>query len=60
MEMSYLARRTALTNITSEETRVARRAELELEYQRRKGEVALALEALPDLACLMLARVTAT
>ena len=60
VEMSYLARRTALTNITSEETRVARRAELESEYQRRKGEVALALEALPDLACLMLARVTAT
>ena len=60
VEMSYLARRTALANIASEEMRAARHAELEVEYQRRKGEIALALEALPDLGCLLLARVTAT
>jgi len=60
VEMSYLARRTALANVASEEMRSARRAELESEYQRRKGEIAVALEALPDLGCLLLARVTAT
>jgi len=60
VEMSYLARRTALANVASEEMRSSRRAELESEYQRRKGEIAVALEALPDLGCLLLARVTAT
>jgi superfamily II DNA or RNA helicase len=60
VEMSYLARRTALANIVSEEMRTTRRAELEAEYQGRKADVALALEALPDLVCLFLARVTAS
>ena len=59
VEMSYLARRTALANIDSEEMRSTRRAELEAEYVRRKGELALALEALPELTCLFLARLSA-
>ena len=60
LEMSYLARRTALISITSEDTRALRRKELETEYQQRKSEVAHAHDAIPELDCLFLAHVVAT
>lgn len=59
LELSYLARRSALTRIEQEPAREARRQELQREYQQRRAETALTAEALPDLVCLFLARVTA-
>lgn len=57
LDMSYLARRTALANIGLDNVREARRRELEREYQDRRTEIAGAAEALPELDCLLLARV---
>jgi hypothetical protein len=59
LSLSYLARRSALLNIQAEEVRLARRKDLEEEFQRRKAEIALASDALPELECLFLARVHA-
>ncbi len=59
LEMSYLARRTSLSSIGLDNVREARRRELQKEYAERKAEIALVAEALPDLQCLFLARVTA-
>jgi superfamily II DNA or RNA helicase len=59
LELSYLARRTMLARIGLETVREARRRELKAEYEQRKAEIALVAEALPDLQCLFLARVTA-
>ena len=59
LELSYLARRSALARIEQESTREARRLELQREYQQRRAETTLTAEALPDLVCLFLARVTA-
>lgn len=59
LELSYLARRSALARIELESAREARRQELQREYQQRRAETALTAEALPELLCLFLARVTA-
>jgi hypothetical protein len=59
LETSYLARRTSLARIGLETVREARRRELEAEYQRRKAEIDLVTQALPDMTCLFLARVAA-
>jgi superfamily II DNA or RNA helicase len=59
LELSYLARRTSLAQIGLDTVREARRRELEAEYQKRKSEINLVAEALPDMICLFLARVTA-
>ena len=59
LELSYLARRTMLARIGLEAVREARRRELMAEYEQRKAEIAFVAEALPDLQCLILARVTA-
>jgi len=58
LEMSYLARRTALSNIGLENVREARRRDLEREYQERRLEIVGAAEALPELDCLFLAKVS--
>lgn len=60
LEMSYLARRTALGNIGLDNVRESRRRELEKEYQDRRAEISGAAEALPELDCLFLARVEAS
>lgn len=59
LEMSYLARRTSLARIGLETVREARRRELDAEYQKRKAEINLVTQALPDMTCLFLARVVA-
>jgi superfamily II DNA or RNA helicase len=59
LEMSYLARRSALSRIGLETVREARRRELEAEYRTRKAEMDMATQALPELNCLFLARVSA-
>ena len=59
LDVSYLARRGALSKIGLPAVREARRRELEDEYNRKKGEFTLAAEALPDLDCLFLARISA-
>jgi SNF2 family DNA or RNA helicase len=60
LDMSYLARRSALANIGLDNVRESRRRELEKEYQERRAEISGAAEALPELDCLFLARVQAT
>ena len=60
LDLSYLARRSALASIEMEAVREARRRELDAEYEQRKAEIALATESLPDLVCLFLARITAS
>lgn len=60
LDLSYLARRSALASIELEAVREARRRELDAEFEQRKGEIAFATEALPDLVCLFLARVVAS
>jgi len=60
LDMSYLARRTALGNIGLDNVRESRRRELEKEYQDRRAEISGAAEALPELDCLFLARVEAS
>jgi hypothetical protein len=57
--MSYLARRTSLARIGLDAVREARRRELQAEYTERKNEIGMVAEALPELNCLFLARVTA-
>lgn len=59
LDVSYLARRGALSKIGLPAVREARRRELEAEYERKKGDFTLAAEALPDLDCLFLARISA-
>jgi superfamily II DNA or RNA helicase len=59
LELSYLARRTSLARIGLDAVRESRRRELEIEYRTRKAEINLVAEALPELACLFLARVVA-
>ena len=58
LDVSYLARRTALARIGIDNIREARRRELEAEYQRNKAQIEMATRALPDLQCLFLARVS--
>ncbi len=58
LKISYLARRTALVHIGIDNIREARRRELEAEYQRNKAQLELAAHTLPDLQCLLLARVS--
>ncbi len=59
LELSYLARRTSLARIGLDTVRESRRRELETEYRTRKAEINLVAEALPELTCLFLARITA-
>ncbi|WP_309710693.1 helicase-related protein [Armatimonas sp.] len=59
LDMSYLARRTSLARIELETVREARRRDLETEYQKRKAEINLVTQALPDMTCLFLTRVMA-
>jgi superfamily II DNA or RNA helicase len=58
LDLGYLARKSALGRIGLDTVREARRRELEEEYRRRRAEIATAAEALPDLQCLFLARMT--
>ena len=58
LDVSYLARRTALARIGIDNIREARRRELESEYQRNKAQIEMATHALPDLQCLFLAKVS--
>lgn len=60
LDLSHLARRAALAGIDLETVREARRSELNDEYEKCKAEIALATIALPDLTCLLLARVVAS
>ena len=59
LQTSYLHRRTMLARIGLEAVRDSRRRELNAEYEQRKLEIGMVAEALPDLQCLFLARVTA-
>lgn len=58
LDVSYLARRTALARIGIDNIREARRRELEAEYQRNKAQIEMATRALPDLQCLFMARMS--
>jgi superfamily II DNA or RNA helicase len=60
LDMSYLARRTALANIGLDTVREARRRDLEREYRERRADIAGAAESLPELDCLFLAKVAAS
>lgn len=59
LDVSYLARRSALSKIGLPTVREARRRELEAEYEQKKEVYAVAAETLPDLDCLFLARISA-
>ena len=59
LEMSYLARKSAISNIGLQNVRESRRNDLEREYNERKQEIVGAAEALPEMECLFLARVDA-
>ena len=60
LDMSYLARRSALSSIGLDTVREARRKELEAEYKLKRTEISGAAEALPELNCLLLARISAS
>ena len=60
IDLSYLARKSAIKHIEFEAAGESRLKELEAEYSRQKKEAALASNALPDLQCLFLARVVVT
>lgn len=57
LDVSYLARRSALAQIGIDNIREARRRELEVEFRRNKEQIEMATRALPNLQCLFLAKV---
>ena len=59
LETSYQARKSSLARIGLDAVRESRRRELETEYKMRRAEINVATQALPDITCLFLARITA-